>query len=79
MFKLPKSNHSYASIMKSLLKILTLLLGMALISEPSYAQSSGYKSDLKSDALSTSQTTEFPASSNNKSHYLVLAIDTANS
>ena len=79
MFKLPKSNHSYASVMKSPLKILALLLGMALISEPSYAQSSGYKSDLKSDALSTSQTTEFPASSNNKPHYLVLALDTANS
>jgi len=79
MFKLLKSNRSYANVMKSLLATSVLLLGMALISEPSYAQSSGYKSDLKSDALSTSQTTEFPASSNNKSHYLVLAIDTANS
>lgn len=55
MCKLPKSNHSYANVTKSLLTILALLLGKALISDPSLAQSSGYKSDLKSDALSASQ------------------------
>jgi hypothetical protein len=52
---------------------------MALISDPAHAQSSGYKLDLKSDTLSTSQTTEFAASSNNRSHYLVLALDAENS
>ena len=79
MCKLPKSNHSYANVTKSLLTILALLLGMALISDPSLAQSSGYKSDLKSDALSASQKKEFSASNNNQSHYLFLALDTANS
>ena len=79
MFKLPKSTRSYANVMKSHSALSAFLLGAALISGPSQAQPNAYKTDLGRVTLSTSQKTDFQDSSNNKSRYLVLALDTANS
>ena len=79
MFKLPKSKRSYANVMKSPSALSALLLGMALTSDPARAQPDGYKSDLGRVSLSTSQKTGIQKSGNNKSHYLVLAMDAANS
>ena len=79
MFKLPKSKHSYANVMKSYSELLAFLLGVALISDPSQAQPNGYKPDLERVTFSTSQKTDFQASDNNKSRNLVLALDAANS
>ena len=79
MFKLPKSNLSCANIMKSILAISALLFVMTLISDSTHAQPSDYKSDLKIATFSISQAEDFRAFNNNKSHYLILALDTANS
>ena len=79
MFKLPKSKRSYANVMKSYSLLLAFFLGMALMPDPSQAQPNGYKSDLERVTFSTSQKADFEASGNNKSRYLVLALDTANS
>jgi hypothetical protein len=78
MFKLPKSKHSYANVMKSHSALSAFLLGVALISDPSQAQPNWYKSDLEHVTFSTSQKTDFQTSGNNKSRYQVLALDTVN-
>lgn len=79
MFKLLKSKCSYANVIKSASALSALLLGMALISDPAPAQPNGYKSDLERIPLSISQKTGLQTSRNNKPHYLVLAMDAANS
>ncbi len=79
MFKLPKSTRSYANVMNSHSVISAFLLGVALMSGPSQAQPNWYKSDLEHVTFSTSQKKDSQASGNNKSRYVVLALDTANS